>query len=73
MNKRDIFYYAKFYGIPVYFQPEENEMVGRNRFYNFLLDLVIPVILLLFSDAEEFGLTIENRTIKREDIDVLQF
>ena len=72
MNKKDYFYYAKFYGIPVYFQPEENEMVGRNRFYNFLLYLVIPVILF-FSDAEEFGLTIENRTIKREDIDVLQF
>ena len=72
MNKKDYFYYAKFYGIPVYFQPEENEMVGRNRFYNFLLDLVIPVIIF-FSDAEEFGLTIANRTIKREDIDVLQF
>ena len=72
MNKKDYFYYAKFYGIPVYFQPEENEMVGRNRFYNLLLDLVIPVILF-FSDAEDFGLTIENRTIKREDIDVLQF
>lgn len=67
MDKRDIFYYAWFYGIPVYYQPEENEMVGRNRFYNFLLDLVIPVILF-FSDAEEFGLTIEHRTIKREDI-----
>lgn len=67
MNKQDIFYYAKSDGIPCYYQPEENEMVGRNRFYNFLLDLVIPVILF-FSDAEEFGITIENRTIKREDI-----
>ena len=53
MNKKDYFYYAKFYGIPVYFQPEENEMVGRNRFYNLLLDLVISVILF-FSDAEDF-------------------
>ena len=57
MNKQDIFYYAKLNGVPVYFQPEENEMVGRNRFYNFILNLVIPVILF-FSDAEEFGLTI---------------
>ncbi len=68
MNKRDIFYYAKFYGIPVYFQPEENEMIGRNCFYNFLLNrIVIPFVLLL--DVNEFAVKIEHRTITREEIE----
>ena len=29
MDKQDIFYYAKLNGVPVYFQPEENEVIGR--------------------------------------------
>lgn len=45
-------------------------MVGRNKFYDFLLNIVIPFILI-FSNNEEFGLTIENRTIKRENINLL--
>jgi hypothetical protein len=68
MNKRDIFYYAKFYGIPVYYQSEENEMVGRNWFYNLLLDIVLTFVVF-FCNEEEFKLEIENRTIKREEIE----
>ena len=37
MNKKDIFYYAKLNGVPVYFQPEENEVIGRNWFCNLML------------------------------------
>ena len=68
MNKRDIFYYARFYGIPVYFQPETNEMIGRNCFYDFLLNcFVIPFALLL--GGNEFAVKIENRTITRQEIE----
>ena len=67
MNKKDYFYYAKFYGIPVYYQPEEKEMIGRNWFYNFLLEIVLTFVVF-FSDEEEFELEIENRTIKRQEI-----
>lgn len=64
MNKRDIFYYARFYGIPVYFQPETNEMIGRNWFYDLLLHLIIPFELFLV-DCNEYKIEIEHRTIKR--------
>jgi len=68
MNKHDIFYYAKLNGVPVYFQPEENEMVGRNWFYNLLLDIVLTFVVF-FCNEEEFKIEIENRTIKREEIE----
>lgn len=68
MNKQDIFYYAKFYGIPVYFQPEENEIIGRNWFYDFLLNRIIIPFILLFG-VNEFAIKIEHRTIKREEIE----
>lgn len=68
MDKQDIFYYAKFYGIPVYYQPEENEMIGRNWFYNFLLDWIIIPFVLFFGD-DEFAVKIECRTITREEIE----
>lgn len=68
MNKRDIFYYAKFYGIPVYYQPEENEIIGRNRFYDFLLNWIVIPFVLFFGD-DEFAVKIERRTITREEIE----
>lgn len=68
MNKRNIFYYAKFYGIPVYFQPEENEMIGRNCFYDFLLKYFAIPFVLLFG-GNEFAVKIEHRTITREEIE----
>ncbi|MBO7733779.1 MAG: hypothetical protein J6S67_14540 [Methanobrevibacter sp.] len=65
---KDIFYYARFYEIPIYFQPEENEMIGRNWFYNFLLYwIVIPFVLLFGSN--EFAVKIEHRTITRQEIE----
>ena len=64
MNKKDIFYYAKFYGIPIYFQPEENEIVGRNWLCNVILDIIEPFII-----SEQFKIKIYNKTITREEIE----
>ena len=37
-DKKDIFYYARLYGIiPIYFQPEDNEVIPANRFWEFIL------------------------------------
>lgn len=65
---KDIFYYAKLNGIPVYFQPEENEIVGRNWFCELLLK-VIMVFEPLFVSEEGFKIEIEHRTITREEIE----
>lgn len=67
MNKKDYFYYAKFYGIPVYFQPETNEVIGRNWFYNLLLYLITPFEPFFVSE-EGYKIEVENRTIKRQEI-----
>ena len=67
-DKKDIFYYAKFYGIPVYFQPEENEIRGRNLFWNVLLNILEPFIRI-FPAEEGFPIEIENKTITREEIE----
>ena len=66
-DKKDIFYYAKFFGIPIYFQPEENEIVGRNWFCNLLLRLIEPFEPFLISE-NGFKIVIEHRTITRQEI-----
>ena len=38
MNKKDFFYFASYYGVPIYYQPEDNEIVGRNKLCDFLLE-----------------------------------
>ena len=70
-DKKDVFYYAKLYGIPIYFQPEENEVVPRNAFCGFLLlllALIILPILRLIPDNAEFGVKIYHKTITREEL-----
>ena len=62
-DKRDIFYYAKLNGVPIYFQPEENEVIGRNWFCKLLLDIQE------FFGYSEFRIEIEHRTITREEIE----
>jgi len=66
-DKKDIFYYAKYFGIPIYFQPEENEIVGRNWFCNLLLGLIEPFEPFLISE-NGFKIVIEHRTITRQEI-----
>ena len=69
MNNEDIFYYAKLYKIPIYFQPEHNEVVGRNSFCEFLLKLFI-LFEPLFVSEEGFKIEIEHKTITREEIGI---
>ena len=67
MDKRDVFYYAKLHKIPIYFQPEHNEVVGRNIFCDFLLWLIQPFEPLFVSE-EGFKFEIEHRTITRDEL-----
>ena len=67
IDKKDLFYYAKFNGIPVYFQPEENEIVGRNRFCEFLLIITAPFERFFISE-KGFKIVIEHRTITRHEL-----
>jgi len=67
MDKQDIFYYAKLHKIPIYFQPEHNEVVERNLFCEFLLWLFI-LFEPLFVSEEGFKIEIEHRTITREEL-----
>lgn len=62
MDKQDIFYYAKLNGVPIYFQPEENEVVGRNWFCKLLLSIQE------FFGYSEIKIEIEHKTITREEI-----
>lgn len=70
-DKKDFFYYAKLYGIPIYFQPEENEVVPRNVFCGFLLFLLALIFLPIsrfIPDDAEFGIKIYKKTITREEL-----
>lgn len=62
-DKKDVFYFASLYGISCFFQPEENEVVGRNWFCKLLLDIQE------FFRYSEFRIEIEHRTITREEIE----
>jgi hypothetical protein len=61
MNKINYFYKAKFKRIPCYFQPETNELYGRNAFYDFILQLVIFIV----SSSDKFKILIEHDTVTR--------
>lgn len=62
MNKHDVFYYAKLNGVPIYFQPDDNEVVPRNIFCKLLLDIQE------FFGYLDFRVTLYHKTIKREEI-----
>ncbi len=67
LDKKDYFYYARYCKIPIYFQPETNEVIGRNVFCNFLLWLIQPFEPLFVSE-EGFKIEIEHRTITRDEL-----
>lgn len=67
MKKEDYFYYGKLHGIPIYFQPEDNMVVGRNKFCDFLLWLTEPFEIFFLAE-NGFAITIENRTITRQEL-----
>lgn len=65
-GKKDIFYFAVLWGIPVYYQPLTHEIIPRNKFYGFLLDyIVIPLHIYL---GYEIELVIKHKIIKRQEI-----
>ena len=64
MNKKDYFYYGKLNGIPIYFQPEENEVVPRNKLCSFLLFITEP----FFVSQHYFAIRIKRKTITRSEL-----
>lgn len=64
MNKKDYFYYGKLNGIPIYFQPEENEVVPRNKLCAFLLTITVPFFVL----QPNFAICIQQKTITRSEL-----
>ncbi len=66
MNEKDIFYYAKLHKIPIYFQPETNEVIGRNIFCDFLLWLIEPFEPFICKNG--FRIAIKHKTITRQEI-----
>lgn len=65
MDKKDYFYYGKLYGIPIYYQPEEKEVVPRNKLCEMLFHLYAIIILPLTSRIE---VKIKKKTITREEL-----
>ena len=68
LNKKDYFYYARYCKIPIYFQPETNEIIGRNWFCELLLRVIV-VFEPLFGSEEGFRIEIEHKTITRDEIE----
>lgn len=41
LEKIEYTHYAKFYGVPTYYNINTHEIVGRNYFYSLLLDVAV--------------------------------
>ena len=68
MKKEDIFYYAKSDGIPCYFQPENNEIIPRNKLCEWLMDIQ-DFLWNIFGVPEEFKIVVYKKTITRQEIE----
>lgn len=62
IKKIDIFYYAKLNGIPIYFQPENNEVIPRNFVCKLILDIQE------FLGFTGFEIKLYHKTITRKEI-----
>lgn len=51
-NKYEFSHYAKFYGIPCYFNDSNDELVGRNRIYDLALYIAIFIEQLIQMDSQ---------------------
>lgn len=58
MNKQDYTHYAKFYGIPCYFNNDTNALDGRNIFFGWLLDAALWIELKFPSVDDGFPIQI---------------
>ena len=55
--KREYTHYAKFYGIPCYFNEYTSELKGRNKVYAWLLDIAVWIEAKY--PSSEYGFPIE--------------
>jgi hypothetical protein len=51
---------AKYSGIPTYFDPMTNKLVGRNWFYNILLEIILWLDVNIFK-VDTFKIDIEDK------------
>lgn len=56
--------------IPCYFDKETNEIIGRNKFYDILLDIVIWFDLNILQ-VEEFPIWIEMDDVDKQWKDII--
>jgi len=58
--KREYTHYAKFYGVPCYFNEHTSELAGRNRFYEWLLGIMVWIEANFPSSEHGFPIEIGN-------------
>ena len=69
MEKKDYFYYGCYYGVPIYLQPEKNEIVARNKIGDFLLDYIaIPIGMHLGHRIRVFKKTITRQKLIKKGL-----
>jgi len=54
-------HYAKFYGIPCYYNENNEALDGRNKFYGLLLDIAVWIEQQFPSNTEGFPIEIGER------------
>lgn len=56
--KREYTHYAKFYGVPCYYNEYTSELDGRNKFYSLVLDVMIWIEQQCPSNPDGFPIEI---------------
>ena len=54
---------ARYWGIPIYFDPQTNELKGRNALCDFLLDMAVWLdanVVMPFFGIDDFAIEIEG-------------
>ena len=68
-DNKDIFYYGRLFGvIPIYFQPEHNEVIPRNWFWEAVLWALEPFESLFVNPYVGFRIHVIHKTITREEL-----
>lgn len=57
-SKREYTHYAKFYGVPCYWNNETDEIIGRNKLYELLLSAMIWIECKFPSNPDGFPIEI---------------
>lgn len=61
VNKKEFTHYASMYGIPCYFNEATNDIVGRNKLYDFMLDIIIRIDTLIPTNEDGFNIKLYNQ------------